>query len=570
MKTKLLLSIALLIKFIAVTQVVKGSNGYKVDIALSNIKAKKLYLCHYYGKGSTVFKDDSTNLDINGKGKLMSEKSILGGVYMLMLSDKSFNAEFLLFNGDDIQIEMDVSNPYYNAKFINSAINEQFYEYHRFLDKYGKEYKALEESGNNSEALRKKGNEVTSYRNNYIKANPNSFLSKLFNAVWEPEIQQNNAREYYTFHYWDKYDFTDDRLMYSPIYDRKLDDYLTKLIVPTYDSMKVSCEYILEKLNKKGEHFKYSLWYITKWAESDDTSSFKLDKKLLFKYMVDKYYNNGYAIWLDKTKLDEYKTKADKYVVRIFKADYSYIGTAKCDKYFEYFPNGDGQITYSNGGYLNGNFEMGRPKGNAKCKIINDDKSWYEGEIKDGIENGQGTLRNTDGKRYTGNFTNGVPNGKFKIEEWTLIGLVSNKWEAEYNMGKLVSNSQTENSLDDFLSGSNSNYNAGSNSNSEVSKNLIRIEISKKNYCNEPKSIFSYQFYTYINEELKSPPNKLSEKYSVISQDKNGIWWTGCVTEVLSREEIGKYSTLEDAIRKYYNMRYESSYGSGAFIIEKK
>jgi hypothetical protein len=518
MKIKLLFSIALLIKFIALTQVAKGSNGYKIDITLSNTKAKKLYLCHYYGKGSTVFKDDSTNLDINGKGKLMSDKSIVGGIYMLLSSDKSFSTEFLLFNNDNIQIEMDILNPYYSAKFINSTINEQFYEYQRFLVKYGKEYQAIEASGNNSETLRQKRNELTTYRNNYIKANPTSFLSNLFNAVWEPEIHQNNAKEYYTFHYWDKYDFTDDRLIYTPIYERKLDDYLTKLVVPTYDSMKVSCEYILDKFNRKGEHFKYSLWFITKWAESDDTSNFKLDKKLLLKYMVDKYYNNGFAIWLDKIKLDEYKTKADKYVVRIFKADYSYIGTAKCDKYFEYFPNGDGQITYNNGGYLNGKFEMGKPKGNANCKIINDDKSWYEGEIIDGIENGQGTFRNTDGKRYTGNFTNGVPNGKFKIEEWTLMGLVSNKWEAEYNMGKLVSSNQTENSLDNFLSGkhsssSSSNSNdeketSQSNSNSELKiPNIKSIEFDKntsdfvmgeseRHYVKFEDGISGYVFYS--------------------------------------------------------------------------
>jgi hypothetical protein len=121
-----------------------------------------------------------------------------------------------------------------------------------------------------------------------------------------------------------------------------------------------------------------------------------------------------------------------------------------------------------------------------------------------------------------------------------------------------------------LFSGSEGATSAGNNSNSTNTLNTIRIEISKKNYCNEPKSIESFKFYTYINDELTSPPNKIAESYSVISKDKNGVWWTGCVDESMSREEIGKFNTLEEAIKKYYKMRFESSKGSGTFKFENK
>lgn len=115
-----------------------------------------------------------------------------------------------------------------------------------------------------------------------------------------------------------------------------------------------------------------------------------------------------------------------------------------------------------------GSFVNGIPNGQGKWE--KPDGSWYEGSFKDGVENGRGTLRQTSGLRYTGNFTNGVPNGQFKIEQWTLMGLSRNEWQAEYQNGKLISSTQTNDGMDKLFSGNSTSSTNNSNQTETPSK----------------------------------------------------------------------------------------------------
>jgi peroxiredoxin len=153
-----------------------------------------------------------------------------------------------------------------------------------------------------------------------MKKNPTHFLSKLFNAIWEPEVptelptlpdgkkDSSYPRNFYKGNYWAKYDFRDDRLIYSPIYERKLDDYLTKLAVPIPDSIKAECDMLLKKCDGMPETFKYTLWYITRWAENSKIMG--MDES--FVYLVENYYMKGKATWLEQKDLDKYIDRAKK------------------------------------------------------------------------------------------------------------------------------------------------------------------------------------------------------------------------------------------------------------------
>lgn len=210
-----------------------------------------------------------------------------------------------------------------------------------------------------------------------------------------------------------------------------------------------------------------------------------------------------------------------------------------------------------------GTMKNGLPHGHGKW--TNTDGSWYEGEFKDGKENGIGTRRNPDGIRYYGTFKDGAAHGIFTAKQWTLGGLISNEWYAEYNMGKLVSSQKTKSDFDDFLNGTkNSSATSSSTSGTSSSTTKIKIEYATWKYCEG-----SYRLYTYINDKLTSPPTKLTESYSVISRDKNNTWWTGCTGEMMN-EEIGKNLSLTEAIKAYYKLRFETSYGAGTFELVNK
>jgi thiol-disulfide isomerase/thioredoxin len=318
-----------LLAFIAMNAItVTAKDGYSFKVRYTDARDSLVYLCHYFGKSTTVFRDDSAKLSPRGEAQFSSDKKIVGGVYMLLFADKSASCEVMLQNGDNFSFELAKSDPYNSAKFTGKTDNIPFYEYQRFLTTYGREYQKMESGlvGAKTKAdtnviydkLRAKGKELTNYRNETAAKYPTSFLKKLFDAVDEPEIptelptlpdgkkDSSYPRIFYKTHYWDKYDFRDDRLIYTPLYERKLDDYLTKLVVPVPDSVEDEADKLLAKCKGTEETFKYTLWYLTRWAETSKVMG--MDEA--FVYLVENYYMKGVATWIDSAQLKKYIDRA--------------------------------------------------------------------------------------------------------------------------------------------------------------------------------------------------------------------------------------------------------------------
>ena len=135
-----------------------------------------------------------------------------------------------------------------------------------------------------------------------------------------------------------------------------------------------------------------------------------------------------------------------------------------------------------------GSFINGVPNGQGKWE--KPDGSWYEGNFKDGVEHGRGTLRQNGGLRYTGNFTNGYPNGTFKIERWTLMGLAKDTWTAEYKDGNLVSSSQTETGMTDFLNSKPTTSSSSTKQENSSTKTMKETPTVKKIEFEQTKSSF--------------------------------------------------------------------------------
>jgi hypothetical protein len=78
--------------------------------------------------------------------------------------------------------------------------------------------------------------------------------------------------------------------------------------------------------------------------------------------------------------------------------------------------NGQGTMTYANGDVYEGEWKNGERNGHGKMTYANGDI--YEGELKDGILNGQGTYTFADGRVYTGEFERNMRHGQ-GIMTWT-------------------------------------------------------------------------------------------------------------------------------------------------------
>lgn len=307
--------------------------GYRIQVKMPGVKDSVAYLVHYYGKAlPNIYKRDSARFDRSGTAIFNStDTTFTGGIYMVLLSDRKTYFEFLLNKGDDIGINADVAKLPGGVKFKNSPENERFQEYVNFLSGYSvtqqelqKEFAKAKTAADTAE-VRKRASatskDLTNYRRTYAKKYPGTLLSAIFNALETPQVPEgehflpdgktrdsNFAYTYYKTHFWDGFDFQDDRLIHTPIYDAKIDEYFHKLVLPWPDSMEKEADVLLKRARGTKDIFKYTLWWLTRDVENSKVMG--MDE--VFVYLVENYYMKGDAFWLTSDELTKYIDRAMK------------------------------------------------------------------------------------------------------------------------------------------------------------------------------------------------------------------------------------------------------------------
>jgi thiol-disulfide isomerase/thioredoxin len=325
--------------FIAMLIIISVANqsiarqGYHIRLKIPGVKDSVVYLAHYYGKPlPSIYKRDSARFDKNGAAEFNSKDStFVGGIYMMLLSDRKTYFEFLINNGDDISITADLAKLPEGLTFKNSPENEHFQAYVDFLNGYSKKQQAFQKqyseakTAADSAAVRKSASasakDLTNYRHEYVKNNPKTLLATIFRALDVPQVPEGDhyledgktkdsafAYNYYKTHFWDGFDFQDDRLIHAPIYDSKLSEYMNKLVLPWPDSVEKEGDRLLKATHGTKDLFKYTLWWLTRNVE--DSKIMGMDE--VFVYLVENYYMKGDAFWLTNDELTKYYDRAQK------------------------------------------------------------------------------------------------------------------------------------------------------------------------------------------------------------------------------------------------------------------
>ena len=329
-RIKLIATLSLL----SIAQFAFARDGYHITLKIPDVKEDSMvFLVHYYGKNRpTVFKTDSARFDKNGVAEFRSTSpEFTGGIYIMLLSNTRKDFEFLINKGDDISISATMAKLPEGVKFKNSPENDRFLEYVGYLKDYAKKQDgfvkdlANAKTNEDSSKVRKKAGEVakelTAWRRNYVKANPHTLLSTIFNAMEVPEVPEGPhyledgktkdstfAYHYYKSHYWDGFDFQDDRLIYTPLYDARIEEYMSKMVLPWTDSIEKESDMLLKKARGTKDMFHYTLWWLTQYVENSKV----MGMSDVFVYLVENYYMKGDAFWLTNDELSKYLDRARK------------------------------------------------------------------------------------------------------------------------------------------------------------------------------------------------------------------------------------------------------------------
>jgi hypothetical protein len=306
-----------------------AKDGCTITGTIRNNTDSLVFLCYYYGSGTTVQKLDSAFLTKGTANfKMQYNKSIKDGFYMLLFADKSPQVEMVVENGKAVTVEFDKADILHSIKFADEQ-NTRFYEDKLYIDNLQPRIKEL---GTKLESKKKKDttyvteqyeliNEgIFKARDVLIAKDPTSVLSKIYTSMKDVVIPANikamaNGRKkdslkyvYTKANYWNNWDFADDRLIYSPVYESKLQGYFN-LIPQIPDSFNVEADRMMKRVKCGTDMYKFTFWYITRTAGISKVMG--MDESYV--YMIEKYVmGRDYCGHLDSASKAAYITDAQR------------------------------------------------------------------------------------------------------------------------------------------------------------------------------------------------------------------------------------------------------------------
>lgn len=150
--------------------------------------------------------------------------------------------------------------------------------------------------------------EVMAYRVKLMKDNSDSFVAKIIKTMEEPDIpaipkdengkpDSNYVFRYFKQHFLDNVDFSDSRLLRTPLLQQKIHQYVENLTVQMPDSIIRSCDTIIIRARANKEVFKYAVVTLTNNYETSKIMGFDA----VFVHLAQKYYMSNEAYWADST-----------------------------------------------------------------------------------------------------------------------------------------------------------------------------------------------------------------------------------------------------------------------------
>lgn len=295
---------------------------YEIKLRVNGIKDTVCYLANYYG--DKQYLKDTAKVDSKGSFAFTGKEKLPGGIYLVVLPGKRY-FEIVVADEQFFSLETDTLDYVKYMKVKGSNENIKFYEFLNFLGEKGKlieGYKAeIKKNKKDSLVITQKmiavDKEVISFRKDFIKTNSNLFITKVFKASEEIEVPEapilKNGRKdstfqyrYYKAHYFDNIDFSDDRLIRTPIFHQKIDKYIKTLVAQIPDSLTKDIDIVISKAKASKELFKYCVWYYNYTYETSNM----MGMDAIFVHMAKKYYLTKEVDWIDSTVRKKFQERA--------------------------------------------------------------------------------------------------------------------------------------------------------------------------------------------------------------------------------------------------------------------
>jgi peroxiredoxin len=336
---RLLLFATLICLYTQTAKATADSSLYNIQLKVRGLKASKAVLGYHYGDQN--FLVDSTNVDtLTGSMRFSTRRKLPEGVYFVAITEGSAKGilfDFILAGDRDFSIETAFNAPIDSANIDRSLENIEFFNYQKKAQRIkadAAEMSSMRQMLQRAKADRatlveqdkkmyEKAQELDVFIVAQIQKYPNNYTTKLLKllrnptvpADIQPYLENRKPNPQYAYAYrqrfFDNVDFSDERLLRSTFYTAKLNQYITQIIPPMPDSMKVYLDFVLDKTRSTNlTMYQFALHWFTNLFDSNIEKPYS-DAFLV--HLVEKYQHAPDA-GTDKYTLErlDYKATAFK------------------------------------------------------------------------------------------------------------------------------------------------------------------------------------------------------------------------------------------------------------------
>ena len=257
-----------------------SSVGHAIQVSLKPYQNTKIYIGTNYGNNKVLA--DSCVLNEKSEGVFKGAQKLTPGIYFLVNPKYNILFDFLVDEAQNFKIVADTNN-LSNYIIVGSSENDLFKEYSVAVNKIGSELAAIENKFKTATTAADSSLYRTQYiskdkalkdqRTSFMKAHPKSMMSYLLNVMQRPEapaipVINGKADSLYPFyyvknHFWDDVVFNDNRLIRTPFFEAKLDEYFKNYVARDADSIIEEVQYMLTVAKTGKEIYPFLLFKFT-------------------------------------------------------------------------------------------------------------------------------------------------------------------------------------------------------------------------------------------------------------------------------------------------------------------
>ncbi len=297
--------------------------GHAIQISLKPYQNTKVYIGTNYGNNKVLA--DSCVLNEMSEGIFQSKEKLTPGIYFVVSPKMSILFDFLVDDKQQFKISADTLD-LKNISITGSKDNELFQNYSKSINDLFVQLNAIEnnyktaknekDSASFKEAYLTKDKEIKDKRKSFITANPNSMMSFLLNTMQVPDapaipIVNGKADSLYPYryvkdHYWDNIVFNDNRLVRTPFFEKKLDDYFKNYVSREPDSVIEEVQYMLTVAKTGKEIYPFLLFKFTNKYISPEF----MGQDKVFLHIYQNFFAKGDTVLLNEASKKSLRDRA--------------------------------------------------------------------------------------------------------------------------------------------------------------------------------------------------------------------------------------------------------------------